>query len=47
MRSFRTNGLSNMIETGLPSQEQEEALKGKSYSNSYSEDEIEWNDEDD
>ncbi len=41
MRSFRTNGLSNMIETGLPSQEQEEALKGKSYSNNYSEDEIE------
>ena len=35
MESFRTNGLSNMLETGLPSQELEAALKGKHYSNYY------------
>ena len=35
MDSFRTNGLSNMLETGLPSQELESALNGNHYSNSY------------
>lgn len=37
MQSFRTNGLSNMLETGLPSQELEEALRGNHYSNQYNE----------
>ena len=41
MESFRTNGLSNMLETGLPSQELEAALRGNHYSNSYNKFEIE------
>ena len=33
--SFRTNGLSNMLETGLPSEDLEKALKGNNYSQEY------------
>ena len=32
---FRINGISNMLETGLPSQDLEETLKGKNYSTEY------------
>lgn len=41
MSSFRTNGISNMLETGLPSQEREDALRGKHYSIDYNIHEIE------
>ena len=34
-KNFRINGLSNMLETGLPSEDLEETLKGKNYSIEY------------
>lgn len=39
MASFRTNGISNMLETGLPSQERKSALLGSHYDVDYSQQE--------
>jgi len=41
LNSCRSNGLTNMLETGLPSQEREEALKGNNYDINYTQHEIE------
>ena len=35
LNSFRINGLSNMLETGLPSEDLEKALRGNNYSQEY------------
>ncbi len=40
MDSFRTNGISNMLETALPSQERDLALSGKNYDVNYNDLEI-------
>jgi len=42
MKNFRINGISNMLETGLPSQDRQEMIEsGREYSIDYSEHEIE------
>lgn len=40
IESLRSNGLSNMLETGLPSEDLEETLKGKNYSTEYGSHEV-------